>query len=160
MERREFQNPFQINRAEHLGKDLYRYFAGANLLTGLLSPKSLVLVGGRGSGKTMFFGYHSYPSKKLEHLDSNLQISHVLDKETVLGIYFKSEIDLVTGFGRKDRDEDWWLKVFGHFFNLFVTKEMCSIADDLKTDELVGFDDENSICVVIAIGHWRPLARQ
>ena len=55
IENNTFHNPFSINRAEHLGADLYRYFAGAKLLSGLLSGKSLVLQGGRGSGKTMFF---------------------------------------------------------------------------------------------------------
>jgi hypothetical protein len=79
-----FLNPFSINRAEHLGADLYRYFAGDNILGGLLSSKSLVLQGGRGSGKTMFFMYHAYESKKRQHMDSSTKGSRILEEEKIL----------------------------------------------------------------------------
>jgi len=146
MEAVDFQNPFAINRAEHLGEDLYQYFAGANLLGGLLSGKSLVLQGGRGSGKTMYFMYHSYESKKREHYDDKCKRSRILEKETILGVYFKAEPDLVTGFRRKDRNEDWWLKVFGHYFNVTICRAICHIAIDLKESDLATFNSESKIC--------------
>lgn len=145
-----FQNPFSINRAEHLGADLYRYFAGANLLSGLLSGKSLVLQGGRGSGKTMFFMYHSYESKRLENLDPVTHRSRILEMERVLGIYFKAEPDLVTGFRRKGQDDEWWLDVFGHYFNVTICHQMCHIAADIKESKLAPIKDEAKICVAIS----------
>ena len=145
-----FQNPFSINRAEHLGADLYRYFAGANLLSGLLSGKSLVLQGGRGSGKTMFFMYHSYESKKLENLDPVSKRSRILEMEKILGIYFKAEPDLVTGFRRKGQGDEWWLDVFGHYFNVTICRQMCHIAADIKESKLAALKDEAKICVSIS----------
>ncbi|MFP4642119.1 MAG: hypothetical protein ACLFPU_08090 [Dehalococcoidia bacterium] len=150
MKGQDFYNPFSTNRAEHLGEDLYRYFAGANILGNMLSPKSLVLVGGRGSGKTMFFIYNSYQSKKREHYDENENRSHILEQESVLGIYLKAEPDLVTGFCRKGRDEEWWLGLFGHYLNVRVCSAMCAVAVDLKQSDLVQFDNEANICVTIA----------
>lgn len=150
MENKSFQNPFSINRAEHLGADLYKYFAGTNLLSGLLSGKSLVLQGGRGSGKTMFFMYHSYESKKREHYDQVSKCSRILEKERILGIYFKAEPDLVTGFRRKGQGDDWWLDVFGHYFNVTICRTMCHIAADLKESGLVSFKDEAKICATVS----------
>jgi len=145
-----FQNPFSVNRAEHLGADLYRYFAGANLLSGLLSSKSLVLQGGRGSGKTMFYMYHSYESKKLEKLDPTTHRSKILEVERILGIYFKAEPDLVTGFRRKGQGDEWWLDVFGHYFNVTICHQMCHIAADIKESELASLKDEAKICAAIS----------
>jgi len=149
MENKAFQNPFSINRAEHLGEELYRYFAGAKLLGGLLSAKSLVLQGGRGSGKTMYFMYHSYGSKKREHYDEMAKHARILEKERILGIYFKAAPDLVTGFRRKGHDDEWWLGVFGHYFNTTICRAMCHIAADLKESGLASFEDEANICSVI-----------
>jgi hypothetical protein len=73
-------------------------------LGGLLSSKSLVLQGGRGSGKTMFFMYHAYESKKRQHMDSSTKGSRILEEEKILGIYFKAEPDLVTGFRKKGQE--------------------------------------------------------
>lgn len=144
-----FQNPFSIDRAEHLGADLYRYFAGADLLSGLLSGKSLVLQGGRGSGKTMFFMYHSYESKKREHHDQSSKRSRILDKERILGIYFKATAHLVTGFRRKGQVDDWWSDVFGHYFNVTICRAMCHIAADLEESGLASFKDEAKICATV-----------
>jgi len=145
-----FQNPFSVNRAEHLGADLYKYFAGANLLRGLLSSKSLVLQGGRGSGKTMFFMYHSYESKKREWLSQKSNRSRILEMEKILGIYFKAEPDLVTGFRKKGQDDEWWLGIFGHYLNVAVCDQMCHIVADLKDSELASFKDEAKICEAIS----------
>lgn len=150
IENNTFHNPFSINRAEHLGADLYRYFAGAKLLSGLLSGKSLVLQGGRGSGKTMFFMYHSYESKKRECLDPISKRSHILEAENFLGIYFKAEPDLVTGFRRKGQGDEWWLDVFGHYFNVTICHQMCQIAADIKESELASLEDEAKICASIS----------
>ncbi|MGO9090450.1 MAG: hypothetical protein ACLQGU_07235 [bacterium] len=149
-ENKAFQNPFSINRAEHLGADLYRFYAGANLLGGLLSGKSLVLQGGRGSGKTMFFMYHSYESKKREHLDPVSNRSRLLEMEKILGIYFKAGPDLVTGFRRKGQGDVWWLDVFGHYFNVTICHQMCHIAADIKGSELASLKDEVKICAAMS----------
>ena len=141
MENKNFKNHISINRAEHLGDDLYKYFAGADILGRLLNAKSLVLQGGRGSGKTMFFMYHSYENKKREHFDAKSKHSKILEREKLLGVYFKAEPDLVSGFRRKDKNDDWWIEVFGHYFNVSVCHAICKIALDIIESNLVDIKD-------------------
>ena len=139
-------NPFAIHRAEHLGKDLYRYFAKPEFFSYRLGAKSLVLVGGRGCGKTMFFIYHTYDSKRLEHYDSTTGRSRVLENETVLGIYLHAKSDVVTAFVHRNLDEQAWTRVFGHYFNVVVAQQIAKIAEDIKAVYQLSDTFEASLC--------------
>jgi hypothetical protein len=70
--------------------------------------------------------------------------------EKILGIYFKAEPDLVTGFRRKGQGDEWWLDVFGHYFNVTICHQMCHIAADIKECKLASLKDESKICTAIS----------
>lgn len=140
-------NPFSIHRAEHLGKDLHKFFAMQSLFSGKLGRQSLVLEGGRGCGKTMFFIYHTYESKKQQHKDPSTSNSLVLEKESILGVYFHAKSDVVTGFTHRDIPEIDWIRLFGHYLNLVVAQQISAIAEDIQSSH--GIPDpslEEAVC--------------
>jgi hypothetical protein len=56
----------------------------------------------------------------------------------------------VTGFRKKGQEAEWWLDVFGHYFNVTICEAMCHIAADLKESKLTSFTDEAKICSSIS----------
>src|SRR5574341_1412814 len=126
------ENPFSVHRAEHLGKDLYRYFARPELFSGRLGAKSLVVVGGRGCGKTMFFIYHTYESKRREFEDPRTSRTRVLESTNILGVYVHAKSDLVTAFTHRNLTDDDWKRIFGHYFNVIVAQQIARIGSDIK----------------------------
>lgn len=146
-----FENPFSIHRAEHLGKDLYRYYAKARLFSRRLSAKSLVLMGGRGCGKTMFFIYHTYESKRREHEDPNTGKSSVLEAEHVLGVYVHAKSDIVTAFNLRNLSVEAWTRVFAHYFNVVVGQQIAKIAEDVKRGHKLDSNIEQGVCNDLSI---------
>lgn len=141
---RKFNNPFVLNRAEQMGNTLHEYFV-ADGLEGLLSNKPLILEGGRGCGKTMFFLYHNYWSKKHEYIDKALDIKELLKRETIIGIYYRADSLFVTAFQHKGLSEQEWSNVFAHYFNLQLVAQILNILIDLKKDGLV-ISHEERVC--------------
>ena len=71
-------NPFKENRTEQM-KDLWKYYVPFPGLDG--AGKPLVVEGGRGSGKTMFFQCNSWRQKILEFQKNSKPITNILDGE-------------------------------------------------------------------------------
>ncbi|MFC1999174.1 hypothetical protein ACFLXE_00260 [Chloroflexota bacterium] len=139
-----FQNPFALNRAEQMGNALHEYFVSDGL-EDLLSNKPLVLEGGRGCGKTMFFRYHSYWSKKCEFVDRGLNLADFLVQESFIGIYYRADSSFVTAFQHKDIPIEEWSNIFAHYMNLHLSAEILDVVIDLKN---TGFalENEKRIC--------------
>lgn len=127
-----FENPFSIDRAEHLGDDLYKFYAKHKNFDDLLQRKSLILTGGRGSGKTMFFLYNTYNTRKKETLNNGLSFVEFLKKEKIIAIHLRADTGFVTGFLHKGLDELVWIDLFNHYLNLTISKEICEIVIDIK----------------------------
>ncbi|MDI9257950.1 ORC-CDC6 family AAA ATPase [Flavobacterium sedimenticola] len=136
-----FNNPFSIDRAEQLGVKLFEFYANHKNFEGLLKSKSLVIEGGRGSGKTMFFLYNSYSNKKNEAISNGLDFKSFFEKEKVIGIYFRADSNFVPAFQHKGIDEDEWTQLFGHFLNITLTKRLIEIIIDIQK-ELINWSEE------------------
>lgn len=129
-----FNNPFSIDRAEQLGVKLFEFYANHKNFEGLLKSKSLVIEGGRGSGKTMFFLYNSYTNKKNEALSKGLDYKSFFHTEKVIGIYFRADSNFVPAFQHKGINEDEWTQLFGHFLNITLTKRLIEIIVDIQKE--------------------------
>ena len=145
------ENPFSIHRAEHLGRDLYRYYAKPSLFSRRLSAKSLVVMGGRGCGKTMFFIYHTYESKRREHEDANTGTSSILEEENVIGVYVHAKSDIVTAFSHRNLSDEDWTRIFAHYFNVVVGQQIAKIAEDIKTLRKLDTAIEQNVCNDLSI---------
>lgn len=141
-----FNNPFSIDRAEQLGVNLFEFYANHKNFEGLLKNKSLVIEGGRGSGKTMFFLYHSYNNKKNEAISKGLTFREFFSNEKVIGIYFRADSNFAPAFQHKNIDEEEWIQLFGHFINVTLTKRLIEIIISIQSELN---DEQEQIPIVI-----------
>lgn len=141
-----FDNPFTPNRAEQMGdKVIYEYFVSDGL-EDLLTTKPLVLEGGRGCGKTMFFLYHSYWAKKYGYLGRGLDLTVLLSKEPIIGIYYRADSSFVTAFQHKNLDETEWRDIYAHYLNLQLSMQVLDVVVDIKKANSITLDYEKNIC--------------
>jgi len=142
----EFNNPFSIDRAEQLGNKLFEFYANHKSFDGLLKHKSLIIEGGRGSGKTMFFLYHTFFSKKEENLSKGLNYNEFLQKEELIGIHFRCDSNFVPAFQKKGIKEEEWYLMFSHYLNIALSKRLIEIILDVNQnvnkDNFIKFDIE------------------
>ncbi|MCL9807457.1 hypothetical protein NAT51_18160 [Flavobacterium amniphilum] len=127
-----FNNPFSIDRAEQLGDNLFEFYANHKNFEGLLKSKSLIIQGGRGSGKTMYFLYHSYFNKKKESISKGIKFIDFLNEEKVIGLYFRADSNFVPAFQHKGINEEEWIQLFGHYLNITLTKRLIEIIIDIE----------------------------
>jgi len=127
-----YNNPFSIDRAEQLGDKLFEFYSNHKNFEGLLKSKSLMLEGGRGSGKTMFFLYHSYFNKKKESESKAIKFEDFFCSEALIGIHFRADSNFVPAFQHKGLDIDEWTQLFGHFLNITLAKRLVEIIIDIN----------------------------
>ena len=108
-------------RAEEMGNRLFDYFAmpTQSFYQRLLKEKAAVLVGGRGTGKTMLF-----KSMAFEYKVNSLSIEEVWNQENYLGCYIRIDTNVVSSFRGRGIDQEIWGRLFAHYFNLRVTQQI------------------------------------
>ena len=128
-----YNNPFSIDRAEQLGDKLFEFYSNHKNFEGLLKNKSLVLEGGRGSGKTMFFLYNSYFNKKKEAFSKNISFNDFFNNQNLIGMHFRADSNFVTAFQHKGLNENEWAPFFCHFLNISLSKRLVEIIIDINS---------------------------
>ncbi|MGN0246291.1 MAG: hypothetical protein ACI4DK_10045 [Lachnospiraceae bacterium] len=115
-------NPFKENRTEQM-KDLWKYYVP---FPGLDSTgKPLVVEGGRGSGKTMFFQCNSWRQKILEFQKNSKPITNLLDSEDFVGIYYRVDTTFVSSM--REREEENWGAIFETYLGICILKEILDL---------------------------------
>jgi hypothetical protein len=100
----------------------------------------LFFVGGRGTGKTMFLKYFSYPVQ-LEQAKrdiANGAISSIADyfkKKGAIGIYVRVDGPLLRSFKGKSLNQETWNSIFSHYFELRVCQAVLEVIKDLVLQE-------------------------
>lgn len=127
-------NPFKENRTEQM-KDLWKYYVPFSGLDG--AGKPLVIEGGRGSGKTMFFQCNSWRQKVLEYQKTNKPIANILDGEDFVGIYYRVDTTFVSSM--QEREEDNWGAIFETYIGISILKEIldliCALNKSMNLNE-------------------------
>ena len=120
-------NPFKENRTEQM-YELWRYyvpFPGVDS-----SGKPLVIEGGRGSGKTMFFQCNSWRQMLKENEKLSGDISSYVMGECTIGLYYRVDTTFVSSM--KGEVDIAWGDIFDTYFSICILKE---ILDMLKALE-------------------------
>lgn len=134
----EYWNPFDAYRPELTEDAILDYFVAPNFLPDIMkSRKSVVIVGGRGVGKTTLLRYLSYESQKLIHGSPN--VSSI----SSIGVYWRANTNYVTAFQGAQLAEPEWTRVFAHYVNVGFCKQLCEIVIDMKSHYT--FQYENKI---------------
>lgn len=127
-----FNNPFTTDRAEQLGNELFKFFAHHKKLEGKLKRKSLVVQGGRGSGKTMFFLYNTYKSKKTESESSSVSFDNFISTIELIGLHFRCDSNFVPAFQLKGIENNEWESIFAHYLDTALSKQLTEIIIDIN----------------------------
>ncbi|AFM02259.1 hypothetical protein Desde_3996 [Desulfitobacterium dehalogenans ATCC 51507] len=127
-------NPFKENRAEQM-RDLWKYYVPFPGLDG--AGKPVIVQGGRGSGKTMFFQCNSWRQVLSKIRKEKLHSSKLLDNNEFVGIYYRVDTTFVSSMC--GREENQWNSVFETYFSICIVQELIDliieISQDMSIDE-------------------------
>ena len=126
-------NPFFSNRAEQMGADLWKYYVDLPF-SNLLGTKPLIVEGGRGCGKSMFFICTSWVQQLRKARRAEHKLLQRIKNGQPVGIYYKVDSLLttaMTGEGLPERD---WQRVFSTYFNLVITREAAVFVSEIAKE--------------------------
>lgn len=110
------------NRAEELGRDVYKQFVIPPFIHRLdmeASRKPKVIEGGRGSGKTMLLRYFSHATTFSIHRQ------HIGDSELGhIGLYWKADTQFARWMTARGHDDATWSAAFEHLLALVISTEL------------------------------------
>lgn len=112
-------------RAESLRENLYALFNRPRYFYHLAAPKSCVLIGGRGSGKTTVLKCMAYEGQAALRATDFRSPNYV-------GLYMRINTNTVTTFKGPELTDSAWHRLFGHFINLQVCEEAARYISWLK----------------------------
>lgn len=111
---------FGSYRAEWLKEKIFHFFAVPPYFKALEDNRPCVLQGGRGTGKTTVLRGLSYQGQYAIHNES----INVFDKNNFIGIYHRINTNHVRAFIGEEINEQEWQKIFSHYFNLIICREI------------------------------------
>lgn len=111
---------FGSYRAEWLKGKVFDYFTEPSYFIELKDNRPCVLQGGRGTGKTTVLKGLSYQG---QYALLNNSITE-LDNLDFIGIYHRVNTNHVRAFKDGGLGLDVWQKIFGHYFNLIMCREI------------------------------------
>lgn len=110
----------------------------------------IVIMGGRGTGKTMILRYFSYDVQKLESKKNNLSIiKHLCEKKSI-GVYIRFGIEL-KNFEAFNYPLERWKIIFTHYFELSIALKYTNILIDLLNENQIAEDNAEQITSKIKI---------
>ena len=109
---------FGDSRAEWLGKRIFDLFAKPAYFPELEQRRPCVLIGGRGTGKTMVLRGLSYEGRQA------LSNSPPPSDWSYYGLYYKVNTNRVTAFAGPEISEVRWTRLFAHYVNLLLCEKI------------------------------------
>lgn len=125
-------NPFDLTKASDFSDsqilnywvDIVEEHGGLLTVLNLRSVMPMLLLGGKGSGKTHLMRYCSAPVQALRH---NGCLSTAVETEGYLGIYVSADGLNVGRFAGKGQTHETWSAIFGFYFELWLALNLTSV---------------------------------
>ena len=119
-----FFNPFRVTRAADLkDEQINEYWVDLTDGSGfieLIQPRlemPMLILGGKGSGKTHLMRYLSFPLQKIRH---SADLAGGIRKDGYLGIYLRCSGLNSSRFRGKRQSDDAWADVFAYYIELWL----------------------------------------
>lgn len=129
------ENPFDLTKAsDFTDTQIFNYWVDMvsdhGGLLGVLNPKSvmpMLLLGGKGSGKTHLMRYCSAPVQAIRHKGN---LKSAVAKEGYIGIYARADGLNVGRFAGKGQSPEVWSSIFSFYFELWLILNLISILNE------------------------------
>ena len=147
-------NPFDLTKASDFSdKQILNYWVdvveehgGLSRVLSLTSVMPMLLLGGKGSGKTHLMRYCSAPVQAMRY-ENCLNIA--IKQEGYVGIYVSADGLNVGRFAGKGQSSETWSAIFGFYFELWLVLNLVSVLR-LKTQWNENGFDENAFVKEVA----------
>ncbi len=145
-------NPFSVTRAaDFTDEQILQYWVDLSYGDGfldLIQPRlemPMLILGGKGSGKTHIMRYLSFPLQKMRHSEDP---AACVRDAGFIGIYMRCSGLNSTRFRGKRQSEDTWEDVFAYYMELWLSQmtidiccEIISDSSDIKGSEIAIISD-------------------
>ena len=128
------ENPFNVTKAVDLDdKQIGDYWVdlpgsgGFKDLVKPTSPMPMIILGGKGSGKTHILRYCSYQVQRMRH-ESDVGVG--LQKEGYIGIYLRCGGLNASRFSGKGQSEEAWSALFQQYMDLWLAELFLTTVSD------------------------------
>lgn len=131
-------------------EDVWKFYVPFSDLN-MDNPKPLVIEGGRGTGKTMFFLCNSWRAM-LDKYAAEIAnpIEHIL-QEKYIGLYYKVDPSFVAAMNENGREQSDWEGIFGTYLSTVLAKELINFLIVAQKEQLVEKIHERQISNKYAI---------
>ncbi|RMP72537.1 hypothetical protein ALQ20_05431 [Pseudomonas syringae pv. atrofaciens] len=155
------ENPFDLTKASDFSDtqifnywvDIVEEHGGLLTVLNLKSVMPMLLLGGKGSGKTHLMRYCSAPVQSLRH---NGSLSSAVNHEGYLGIYVSADGLNVGRFAGKGQTQETWTAIFGFYFELWLALNLISIVISKQKSEPIEFDEQSFTKEIFALFDTPP----
>lgn len=138
-------NPFKENRTEQM-HDLWKYYVPFPGLDG--AGKPIVVQGGRGSGKTMFFQCNSWRQIISEAKKTGKATTTLLDDREFVGIYHRVDTTFVSSMQMREKNN--WDSIFETYFSICILQELIDLTSTLYQDMPIDEEEISSFVGLFA----------
>lgn len=143
-------NPFNITKAvDYSDEEINRYWVdipGGNGFADLLKPVSpmpMIILGGKGSGKTHIMRYFSFNLQKIRYKEN---LTSCITKDKYIGVFMRCS-GLNSGkFGGENQTYDAWKNIFSYYLELWLSQLVLNIVEEIISKDENYSNLANSIC--------------
>lgn len=116
-------NPFTRLRAEDFGDAVGEYYVPGPFEQ-LLGTRPLVIEGGRGTGKTMFFLSHAWTARVRELENRGKSAADILKRPEIIGLYYRVDSPFTGSLEGKGLNEEDWTGIFSAYLTACLLLEL------------------------------------
>lgn len=146
-----FDNPFSVTRAaDFTDEQIFQYWvdlAGGDGFLGIIQPRlemPMLVLGGKGSGKTHIMRYLSLPLQRMRHATD---VPAGIRRDGFLGIYMRCSGLNSARFRGKRQSDDTWAEVFAYYLDLWLSQMAVDACCDVIKDVPLSPSTETAIIV-------------
>ena len=132
------ENPFSINRAEYM-KDLWRYYVPFSDLPNH-ADKAIIIEGGRGTGKSMYFLCNSWHEQYAEFEGSKKNPIDEFIGGNQLGIYYKVDSTFVGAMNSLGITDIKWHGIFNTYLSISLVLDLIPFVKILVENSKLDLD--------------------
>lgn len=146
-------NPFNITKSDDFSDqeihDFWVDISGEDGFAGMAKPTSpmpMLILGGKGSGKTHLMRHFSYPLQRIQHSEN---VIAGIQSDGYLGIYYRCGGLNSHRFSGKGQPDKTWVEVFAYYMELLFGQLVLDTVIDLYGDSEELKNKEAALCADI-----------